>query len=376
MIYLACFAASGFFAYLANRAEKRRNFILFSAVSILLPVLLAGLRDYSIGTDVDNYLNLECFWKGAISADSAKEYVLYYRSTGLREKLFAWFIGIIAQTTGEFRVFLFVCHFIVVCGMYVGAFRLKHHAPPEAVLVMFYLLYFNSSLNLIRQFMALAVVFAFMADLEKHKLLYYLRYFLATTIMVKIHSITLIAYAPALIMFILYTGRKSNKMSTVRMGIICALILIGTVFFRPLVGLILDTRVLSGRYQYYFNYAGVGQMSKVRIVLLLLELGGIIVFYRKLRKNNSNFDFYLVNFAAFVAMQIMAPSIHYGFRLTYYFAFANLVLVAMLPTCLEKKWHRAVAYAGIFALMLFYWNHHYVAGGAGETFPYLLGTFS
>ena len=53
MIYLACFAVSGFFAYLANRTDKRRMFLLFSFISILIPVLLAGFRAYSIGIDVE-----------------------------------------------------------------------------------------------------------------------------------------------------------------------------------------------------------------------------------------------------------------------------------------------------------------------------------
>ena len=145
MIYLACFSVSTFFAFLANRAKQRKYFLLFSVISILLPVLLAGLRNYSVGIDTDNYLTMERFWYGAIRAPSLWNYLQNYLLSGYREPLFALFLGIIAQLTGNFRVFLFLAHFVIMINIYIGAYRLKHKVPPVFVLLFFFLLYYNVS---------------------------------------------------------------------------------------------------------------------------------------------------------------------------------------------------------------------------------------
>ena len=371
MIYLLCFALSGLFAALANRAQRRWRVILFSAISILLPVLLAGFRDFSSGTDTLNYLNQDYYWGGFMKEGSFSAYLDYYYATGLREDLFPIYVGSIAALTGNFRVFLLISHLIIITGVYVGAFRFKHHAQPELILLLFYLLYFNNSLNIMRQFMALAVVFAFFADLEKHELLYYLRYFLVVAIMTQIHSITMVFYVPGIFMLLLYSGKDRKPSVQIRTVILCSFIILVTVFFKPLVNMILDTPILSGRYAYYFNHAGVGQMSTVRLCLLLLELGGILLLYRKLNEKNSCFHFYLLNFIAFFAVQLLAPSLYDGRRLTLYFAFANMVTIAMLPPCLEKKWQRRLANITIICLATAYWYHTYVLGNASETFPYL-----
>ena len=70
IIYLVYFAVSAYFAYLARESESRKKAILFSLVSIAIPVLLAGARDFSIGIDVENYRTLTRYWMGAASSEA------------------------------------------------------------------------------------------------------------------------------------------------------------------------------------------------------------------------------------------------------------------------------------------------------------------
>ena len=58
--YLFVFAISIFSTYLAQLCYNRNNkflFVLFSAVAILTPALLAGFRDSGIGTDTEIYVD-------------------------------------------------------------------------------------------------------------------------------------------------------------------------------------------------------------------------------------------------------------------------------------------------------------------------------
>lgn len=164
MIYLACFALSAFFAYLAQRQEKRWRFLLLSAASVLLPVLLATFRDLSVGTDTSHYFEMTRYWGTASKVDSLAEYMAFYLPKGYGEYLFALLVGVIGQT-GNFTLFLFVVHAWIMIFVYIGAWRLRDRVQPWLVLLLFFLAFYNHSLNIMRQYMALSLMFAVLADL-------------------------------------------------------------------------------------------------------------------------------------------------------------------------------------------------------------------
>ena len=58
MIYIFCFSLSALCAYLDTRGEIKKHIGVFGCVAILLPSLLAGMRDFSIGTDTAAYVRI------------------------------------------------------------------------------------------------------------------------------------------------------------------------------------------------------------------------------------------------------------------------------------------------------------------------------
>lgn len=370
MIYLACFALSAFFAYLAKKSKKRTLFILFSIISIALPVLLAGFRDFSIGIDVKNYFHKDRYWHGAISSPSLGAYLESFFALGEIEFVFALFIGIIAQLTGSFRVFLFLAHLVIMVGMYIGAFRMKHRARPELILLLFYLLYFNNSLNAIRQYMALALVFAVFADLEQRK---FLRYLTVATIAFFLHAAAILSIAPLLIFLLLYPRKGINTVTTSRLVFLCGLILLGTVCFIPTFRLMLDLGVLSvERYSFYLR-GGFTRMSFTRMGLLALEAAGLALCCKQLRKTVPHFDFYLVHTFLFLCMQALSMFIQYGQRFVICFAMTNIITILLLPQACTKKKLRLPFYGIIFLLVLYFWYYLYVVHLSSQTYPYFLG---
>lgn len=369
IIYLVYFAASAYFAYLARKAEDKKRFILFSIVSISVTVFLAGFRDYSVGTDVKNYLKLNQFWAGAINADSLFGYMEYYMSLKLKEPLFALFIGTIAQLTGDYRVFLFLSHAVIVTCVYIGAFRVKYHARPELVLLLFYLLYYNNSLNIIRQYMAMAIVFAFFADLEKRK---FIRYIAAVLIATLIHTTAIISFVPLVIYWILYPKKEIEEVSVARTIFLCGIILIGANFFVPLVKCVIEWGLLGQKYSYYFQDK-ISRRAVTRLILRILEITGLILCYRKLKNRNQHVEFYIVNTVLFMALLEVSRTIVYGQRIPIHFAFINNVTVGMLESCHKRKSVRLLFAAMIIFLTAYYWFHTYVLGMGSETIPYQFG---
>lgn len=384
MIYLACFAGSALFAHYANKTQKKQLFWLFSVLSILVTVLLAGLRDYSIGIDVKNYLNMDRFWAGAIRAESLGDYMKHYLSLGLREPLFALFIGAIAQFTGQYRVFLFLSHVIIMVGVYIGAYRMRHRVRPELVLFLFYVLYFNNSLNIIRQYMALAIIFAFFADLEQRK---FVRYLVVVLVCSLIHTTALLSLPCLAVYLLLYPRKEISTVKTRYLLGLSILVAVGLICFVPVIKLLMQTGILSKKYQFFFN-DGFTRMSYTRLALLIMETAAVIFCYKKFRCDVPRGEYYLVHTVIFMSMQLLAQFFVDGHRLVLYFAMPNIITLLTLPKTLDSrklrlpgygvitldsKKLRLLGYGAILVFSLYYWYYQYVGAQSSGTYPYVFG---
>jgi len=367
MIYLAVFATSTFFAYYANNAKSKKMFLVFSFVSILLPVALAAARDYSVGTDTMNYYTMPRFWAGAIDAESLSDYLRYYKRLGYNEYLFAFFCGVVAKVFGNYNVFLFLAHAVIVGSVYIGAFRMKHHANPALMLLVFYLMYFNASLNVMRQYMAMGVVFAALADLEQGK---YVRYMIAVLVASLIHMTALLAFVPLLLFLVLFNEKLLRVTLVNRMKILCALVIVGALCFIPVAKFLIGAGVLPAKYGFYFQDE-ISPMSKTRLALRFLEVLMLCVCYRRLKEENQYLEFYYVNTALFLSMLQISNYIVYGQRIAAHFALGNVVSIAMISCSHKNKWIRRLLTVGTVALLAYYWYHTYVLGGANGTIPYV-----
>ena len=382
MIYLACFAASGVFAYLANRTEKRRNFILLSIISILLPVLLAGLRDYSIGIDVDNYLNKDYYWLGT-QQRAPWDYLRYYIGLGRGEMLFGTLLLLLSRITSDFRIFLFFSHTVIMTGVYIGAFRLRKQADPVLILMLFYLFFFNHSLNIIRQYMVMAVMFAAFKDILDGK---YLRYCLLAALMATIHSAALVTFSVPLLHFFLYGndptgGYRLGKYTFLKYGkfpvwvrILLVLVVLGTmvVSVAPICRFVVNKGLLSNKYFYYLR-TDANSYSLIVTLMLLGELAVVWYFRKQMRRMCSNFDFLLTGSAAYLLLLQLTAIIYSGRRIAMFFCLQNVLTIACLAEAIpvKTKTQRYLVKAAILAIGVVYWVYFYALRNASETFPYL-----
>lgn len=372
MIYLASYALSVLFAHFAARTKRRSNFIVFSIISIAITVALAGLRDYSIGIDTQNYLTMERFWAGAIRAESLSAYLGYYLAQGYKEPLFALIIGVIAQTAGEFRVFLFVAHAVIITGVYIGAFRMKEYINPAHVLLLFYLLYYNNSLNIMRQYIAMAIIFTVFADLEKRK---YFRYIFVVLISMLIHTTAVLALVPLCIHLFLYRRQRLKEAPLMRKIIIFMAIVVFAVFFIPLVRWVMDIGILPSKYNFFFKNIEYKRMAITRAVLLALEIIGLFLCYKSMKRYHPHADFYVLCTVFFLALQQVATFILYGNRVSGYFSFINIITLCLLGSSQKKAMDRKMWFSIIAAFCLYYWRYQYVQSLSSETFPYILGVW-
>lgn len=390
MIYLLCFALSSLFAALANRAQRRWKVILFSAISILLPVLLAGFRDFSIGIDVENYLYKDYYWVGVRTRDFW-DYLRYYHSLGRGEYVFVFLLAILGKLTANFRVFLFLSHTVIITTMYVGAWRQRKSADPALIMMLFYLFFFNHSLNIIRQYMAMAMIFAAFKNVTERK---YLRFCLVVLAAYTIHSASVLALSIPLIHFFLYGNTaegcyrlgKRSWMSYKRFPLRVRKLLLSlglamvVIMLVPVCRLLLSLELISRKYNFYLDNAQINY-SGIVTLMLLVEMAVVLLMRKHLKARCAHYDFYTTLSAVYLILLQLSAMIYSGRRIALFFALPNLVTLAYLaeaaPAYLGKYIHlrpaalNRLAKCVILAAGLVYWTYFYVLKNASQTFPYL-----
>ena len=354
MVYLLCFGASALFAQLAYKSKIKPAIIIWSVLSIAVTVILAGLRDYSIGIDVENYRTFRLYWGQAFASGNLGEYLKFY-SRFEHEYIFALIIGCIAQYTGSFRLFLFVCHTVIITGVYIGAYRQRKNVNPAMVMLLFYLYFYSHSLNVMRQYMAMAVVFAFLADV---------------LVSMMIHTTAIIAIAPMILYIVIghkkYLGAPKRKKRTVVILLLC-----GIVLFVPLIKVIMSLGFLGG-----FRYFIEGDEKEWPLYLtafLLVELFGIYVFRKQYRLSSPYSDFFLMCSIAYILLQQLGGLMNYGKRIAAYFSFLNILTIASFAKCSRQRDNRILINTAVISISLFYWVFFYVIKNASQTYPYVLG---
>lgn len=367
MIYLVCFGVSVLFAHLANKARNRYSFFLWSFISIIVPVMLAALRDYSIGIDTLMYYN--GWWTDAVRAGSLFRFLRVYSHTASMEYLYAALLGIGVTFGKNFRVFLFCVHLVIVGGTYMGAFRLKHHAAPELTLSLFYLLYYNYSLNASRQHMALAVLFAAAVYLEQKK---YLHYGILCVVAFFFHNSAILGVMPLALYIFLYPSKRMENVPIWRRILLLALIFVAVIGFNPIARFLINLGIGRSKYLVYLDQENESSYGTARL-LLLVEMSVLVVYWKQIKRSDSCANFYLYSTIAFFVLYQMAPLIAYGKRIAAYFAMYNAVTLGMMVRSNKIKSNRVILTFGILLGAFAYWYFIYVRSNGSRTYPYIFG---
>ena len=369
MIYILCFAVSAGFAILANRTKNRFLFFVLSLLSISVVVALAGFRDYTIGTDTYNYLEKKMYWGGAVSAESIWEYFRFYFPLGYGEPLFAVLLGVIAQLTGNFTIFLIICHTIILVCVYIGIFRFKEYVNPAFVLLLYYLLYYNHTLNMIRQHMAMAIVFVGLADIIRKK---YIRFCFFVFIAFLFHTTAIIALG--LLMVYGVINIKFGKLKKIgAKPRICFTVfsLSGVVFlFAPIINFLVDFGILNKRYLYFLRNNV--DPALIASIVVLLGLLGVLIFRKAIKEKCEDANFFILVSMCYLILMQLSLTVAYGKRIALHFAMSDLITLGLVESSPKSSKKRLFVRMVAIAICLIYWIYIYAFRNAGKTFPYIL----
>ncbi len=369
MIYLVCFSVSVFFAHVAKKATNKKRFIFWSLASILVMAFLAGFRDITIGIDTENFYNNTWTIANNSNRNFFDFFLLYFSRWNAKEYLYAILVGLVAKTTGSTIVVLFIFHFIIVGCVYIGAFRTKEHAHPELTLLLFYLLYYNHSLNIFRQYIAMAILFAFFADIEQG---HHLRYFFGAILAFFFHNSGILGLVPLFLYKMLYPRGKRQFLPIWRKTVTASLLILFTITFGYFGKALLNLGIINAKYLYVFESESTHTYITARL-FILTEAILLIFFIRSYRENNTFADYYLFCSFSFALLYQIAPSMPYGKRIPAYFSLINLVSIGMLQKNAYVKGNRVLFCVAIVIVAFSYWLFIYVIHNGSQTMPYVFG---
>lgn len=367
-IYIIAFILSLICIYIGQKFEESNYSIIakiFYIIGILIPTILAGIRDYSIGTDVEVYA--VPIFKNASEYNSLNDYISYVIASGNKDYLYFVMNFIVSRFTTESFWILFFISLNINLFIFLGWYKCKKKIPIWFGMFLFYFTYYNMSLNAMRQCIAMSIIFyAFSFITEKKVYKYYFWIIIATGFHTS--GIISIAFYP---FYYLVNSRLISKYRvlsncTILLGIIILILLI-----KPITVFLVSRGIFRSNYLNYLSSDVFGGYFNVKILVLnIIELMIIFLPYKFLKNINSKFNFLLLfSIIGFIFSQLTFIST-YTNRIAYYFLFIRMYLYGYIPYLFKNKQNKLIFLFGIIVYFVLFWIYNYYIMGLHETMPY------
>lgn len=363
MIYLFVFVLSTLFMRFASNYYNKSAllFLIFSLLAIMPPILIGGLRDSTVGTDTSAYpVTAFNALQNGISAETLLllSYIepFYFLLSFVGIKIFG----------NDINSILLITQIIIIICTYIACFRLKKIAPPTLSWTLYLFLFFNMSLNAMRQNIAISIVFLGFTYLIERKLFKFLIYVFIAFMFHKSAIISLL-----LIPCIFIESNKVNKYM-----ILGAVILF--VSYSAILKNSLSFDIMDKYEQYQVGGEYEGKLSYSELILRIVFLSLLFCRTPKNEKRQYFFNVMTLFICEFFINLLQVWSRFIG-RLGQYIFILYIVYVPyyLYRNKINGK-SRIDNIFFTFAVVIIYWYYVYILKDAGETSNYtskILGFF-
>lgn len=388
--YLLVFAVSTLLLAITefNRKSKYSKYTnrLLVIIALLLPILLAGMRKIGVGTDTRIYTNNLA--QVALQAEnffdylSKKVFIVYqYEPVIDREIGYNILVYFAAKFLGSEQGVLLATHAIIIIFVYKGLKYISSMYSKFSVsfgMLTFYLLYFGTSLNAMRQWLAMAILFyAFRFLLEKKNTKFFISVIGATLF----HTSAIIM---GVVLWIIYKYINENtfkvkikfkiRFKNIKDNAFYKLLFLGVVGIISLSAIHIIGAVLShlgGSFARYVDVYLTGQIdfSLNQIIRRLPILVILVLNWKRMRRKTNLTPFlYAMVIMELLTTQLISLFAQSG-RIGYYFSMFNIILYPELIRVQAKK-NKLFLSIILFAYIFGVFYYEYVYMGWNEIIPY------
>jgi len=353
--YFVCFFFALVFTFVGEKNYKKYKNIslcLFS-VSILILTIFAGCRDYSVGTDVRLY--------GMVYYNIAKSFQSFsnFYHTVNAEYLYLLTTYISANFFQSAKFLLMFLELLPLVIIYRYILK-DNYKNITLALLCYMLLYFNTSLNILRQTPAIFLgVCAYKKICNKQYIKALIYIFVATLF----HSSSFIL----LILFpIKYLAEKEKNIRYI--VIICLLFL---VFGFTLHILLNMANILPEFITRYFGYIRRGETNlNIKFFIFKIIFEAFLLLFYKYYKNDKECNHYIFFSIIDILFYFLSYFVIYGYRLSYFFIVYHIFFIPKIYEKIDNPKDKMIFKYGIIVLMILYWIIRYVIIGYDGTIPF------
>lgn len=376
MIYLIVFFLSLSLICISEKinTDKKNKYALVLkkmciCLSFVPPVWLGGMRDLTIGTDVRVYGVYE--FRFARMFEHFTMQLFASTEAGI-DRGYRLLNFLVSRFTDDIGWLLGTICLIIIVFVYLALAEYRKYCSPEISItfgmLVFYLLFYNETYNLLRQSLALAIVLYATRFIWERK---WKQFVIAIFAAMAFHVTAMIGF----ILYPLYVYIVvKRKRKIVYILSICAA---GGFFVLPyIINWILRLGILSAKYMRYILSGGIGEIS---VNQLIIRIPFIIIMFLMVKRGNTE---EVKNKYAFLAVMLV---------LDLFFAELRSTNPTLYRISLYFSWLKVFAYAeiveknnirikgqkfncvqiGVALFLVLLWIYQIAIQGNGETYPYI-----
>lgn len=372
MIYVIVFLVTILLLILSLkfRYKNKKVFIATSLLALLIPCVLAGMRDYTIGTDVNLYVaplfkvslyykNIPGFLNGTGSEVSDIGYLLLtYMSGKLSDNIFILF---------------FLSEVLVLFPIYKALLNVsKDRNVIVFGIFIFFMTLYNLSFNMVRQSIAISFAllsFTYFINDKKIKSM------ISLVIAFLFHKSSIVLI-PALFMYKFFLNKSFNNKKSIGMKyIIICMLLVLVAMLPSIISILIKINILDAiHYGRLLSY----NTFDINYIRTAWYLAFYLLFFfnrKKLYEKLQNADFYA--FMAFISIIILqlGAVIQFTERIGYYYFYIALILgIPFLTKKVEvdnATNKKKIINFIVIALFISYWIYWTVLMGSNQTYPFI-----
>lgn len=376
MIYLVMFSSVIGLTYIyehsgkvhyGSRGERVLHGILGITI-ILLPSLLGGFRDLSVGTDNEVYATFVKY----CSQHTLPEIMEWSGGPEPIEKGFLLLVYCITKISPEYYMFAFVTSMLSFGLIFVGAKMHKEKYSMVVIVTAYLFLYYCPMLNYVRQSVALGLVFVGIGLAEKK---HYLKFLILVLIASTIHTSAIVAL-PIVFLFIYKDRIHFNKYNFLVIVAIILVLMAGPQLIYNALVILSKTGIRTEtilKYSRRFLYSSGYSLAPALLIRSVPQVIIFSCFYKQLVNEDSSMkSLYLMCWIQ-LPITIMGSVYDAFSRVGFYYNYSVFLLFACLYNVYVKRSQRVIFIIIFLFYLLFYWyfftvmNHY---GFQKPVYPY------
>ncbi len=357
MIYFGLYICVLILTFIAEILFKKNKIVslFFIVLSILSMSIFSGIRDYAVGIDIKVYgLNIfsRCFRYNNLSN---------YMNNISSEQLYYLLNYVIHMFSNNYHVFLFVLQLISSILIYIMAFKNIEKYSPTFFIFCYFMLFYNTTFNILRQITAIIIILYSYSFLEKNE---YIKFIIGVIVAYLFHSSSIVCLMFLIIKIICKTKKAYLY------GLIMGIGMIGCFYFADII--FPNLPFFSDK---YFSYLTSEANIRYKYLIVKTVILAFILFFKQYIKNNEEMDFLIIVSFFDVIFYLSSAFFKAGYRLSYFFGPYLFYLIPSMSKLLKGKRIKYIYVYGIILLLIFHWLTRYYFIGYDGVIPYS-GSFS